>query len=768
MNRSLFVKAVIILGLGLGGNAFIQASRNANCEKIEKEAAPEEGKELGTVASKEQTDSVALPGYDETELDEVVIVQRQKLVKSDGATLTYSVSEDPEAGSSNVLDILRKVPGVTVDAEDNVKVNGQSSFKILMNGRENPMLKGDIKTVLKSLPAASILKIEVISEPGAKYEAEGVGGILNIVTNKNTDLSGFLTQLSGWINAYQAGGYLNGRVKLDKVMLDATVTHNNGKLYPRTNHSKRELEYLGDSPYERQNIEQSARGGWDWTGTNLNMSWEPDSLNLVTLAGSYGYNTWFNRGEDTRTMTLRNGETDWRVHRNIHLPGSYNSAGGQLSYQHNFGRDSHSLVGSYEYYFARMHNTNNFWLETLEGVVTETPYSSITEKGSYYTHIGQIDYTNRFSPKHLLEAGAKANINDNRALNRSYYGNDEVSATEMSALDTRQIKDIYAGYATYTGSYAKWNVKGGLRYEFTRMGMRYKLSDQPNFTTYLNDWVPNAAISYNISDATALRFAYQMRISRPGLDQVNPYVEASAPGQIYCGNPDLKSEKGHTFSLSYNNYEGAFSGSAKLTYRFVDNEITNVMFMRDDILVSTCANGGESHTAMLDLNGTWNITDALQWNLNLSGNYSYEMADSEFLKAKSCGWSTNVSTDISYTFSNNLRLSANGSYWSPWRDLTSKGTTSGYWYSIGASKSFLKDNALTVRVNASSFLPTHRTNGYIQEDQSVRFKYQGRFQQWNVGLSISYKFGGLKAGVKKTAAVIEKEQTSGGSGQKDR
>lgn len=162
-----------------------------------------------------ETDTVGAAGY--TDLEDFVIVQQKKLVESDGAKLTYNVTEDPEAGSSNILEILRKVPGVTVDAEDNVKVNGQSSFKILMNNREDPMLKGDLKTVLKSIPASSIKKIEVISEPGAKYEAEGVGGILNIVTDRKQNLSGFMTQLSGWVNSWQAGGYINSRFKANKV-----------------------------------------------------------------------------------------------------------------------------------------------------------------------------------------------------------------------------------------------------------------------------------------------------------------------------------------------------------------------------------------------------------------------------------------------------------------------------------------------------------------------------------------------------------------------
>ncbi len=263
------------------------------------------------------TTAVTSDNEDYTELDELVVVTRQKLVKSDGATLTYNVADDPDAASSNTLDILRKIPGVTVDAEDNIKVNGQSSFKVLLNGREDPMLKGDLKTVLKSFPAGTIKKIEVISEPGAKYDAEGTGGILNIVTDKSKTLSGFMTQFGAWVNAYQAGGYVNGRAKFNKVMLDANVTYNNGKCWPRSKSSERTIESLNGSENHLMTARQKAKTGWDYTGVRLNMSWEPDSLNLFTISANYGYNTWVNKGNEDRDMKRPALSTLWSLHRSF-------------------------------------------------------------------------------------------------------------------------------------------------------------------------------------------------------------------------------------------------------------------------------------------------------------------------------------------------------------------------------------------------------------------------------------------------------------------
>lgn len=513
------------------------------------------------------TDSLAGAGY--TELDDFVIVERKKLLQSDGAKLTYNVTEDPEAGSSNILDILRKVPGVSVDAEDNVKVNGQSSFKILMNGTENPMLKGDLKTVLKSLPAASIKKIEVISEPGAKYEAEGVGGILNIVTDRKTDLSGFLTQLQAWVNAYQVGGYVNGRTKVGKVMLDATVNYNNGNVWPRSMSSSRETEDLTGSANHLETTIRKMKSGWDYVGGNASMSWEPDTLNLFTLSAQYGYNTWGNWGDERREMLAPDLTRRWLIERDRDNDGRYNGLGAEASYQHTFGKDGHNLVLSYMYYFSRMHDESSYSTTLSEGSVADAPYSASRDVTNDNNHVFQIDYANPFSPKHLLECGAKVNLVSTRNDSRSLAGPDAPSAVVMpgSEVNMTQFKDIYAVYASYTGTFDKWNAKAGVRYEHTDMGLRYRTAAHDDFTTRLNDVVPNAALSYNFTNASSLRLAYQMRISRPGLWSLNPFVNDLTPGWLQYGNPDLKSEKGHNVSLGYSNYEGKFSGSAKVTYR---------------------------------------------------------------------------------------------------------------------------------------------------------------------------------------------------------
>ncbi|MDE6297526.1 MAG: outer membrane beta-barrel family protein, partial [Muribaculaceae bacterium] len=401
----------------------------------------------------------------------------------------------------------------------------------------------------------------------------------------------------------------------------------------------------------------------------------------------------------------------------------------------------------------------------LSGQLSEYPFSGSSSKGNYIFNIIQIDYSNRFSPKHLLEAGTKIYLNHDTSDNITYNGPSSTEAVddEASAIDMVQIKDVYAAYASYTGSFDKWSVKGGLRYELTRMGMRYKIGAYDDFTTYLHDLVPNAAVSYNLSSASSLRFAYQMRISRPDISQVNPYVSTLFPGQINYGNPDLESEKGHVFSLGYSNYEGKVSGSAKLSYRYVNNSVNDVIFMRDNIMHSTYENIGTSHLGMLDLSADWNINSKIRWSVYASGSYQYIKAESEMLKASNHGWQTYLSTNMNYTHPSKWRLSVYGGFWTPWIDLQSKGTRNGYNYGLGLSKSWLKDDALSLSVNLNNILPAKNRSGYTQADDSIRLNYKQNYSQWNVGMSITYKIGGLTAGVKKTAANIETDSSEGGS-----
>lgn len=285
----------------------------------------------------------------DSELDELTVTARKPIIQSDGATLTYNVDEDPSAATNTTLEMLRKVPMVTVDADDNIKIKGQSNFKIYVNGREDPMMSADSKNVLKSMPASSIKKIEVITEPGAKYDAEGVGGILNIITTSKSSVEGY----NGNINLYGGNAYLGGSVyaltKINKVTASLSSSYFNSGIALTDITRTTEIAYSdGDLAMQRFSSLIPPVKNRNWN-SNLNLSWEPDTLNLFTLTGYFGnYSGNYNENQNADALG-RNLSPMWNYKKSAssHFSGLW--TGFTASYQHNFDSKGHNLTLSYQF-----------------------------------------------------------------------------------------------------------------------------------------------------------------------------------------------------------------------------------------------------------------------------------------------------------------------------------------------------------------------------------------------------------------------------------
>lgn len=713
--------------------------------------------------------AIALSPDDET-LDELVVVAKKKLVESDGATLTYNVEDDPESQTNSTIEMLRKVPMVTVDAEDNIKVNGNSNFKILINGKEDPMLSGDVSTILKSMPAATIKKIEVITEPGAKYDAEGTGGILNIVTVGKQSLEGFMTNYSARLSTNFYGLSFYGRTKIRNVTASANLNYNEGIDQGYVNSGTSILENLTDDNDRYQISESKSKHKFNYLGANLNLSWEPDTLNLFTVQGNIGKNDFSSTSLSSMRMESIENVKRWSLDRDTRNKFNNLWFGTNASFQHTFHKKGHHIIGSYIFGYGTRGNETEYLTYNMENFIEETPWERNDGDNFNRRHSLQIDYANPLSSKHLIEAGLKGTWSRDHSDTKPFYGTsaDNMSISESERVKVEQFQDIMAAYASYSGTYGRWNAKAGLRYEYTKMGLDYKIGEHPDFTTYLNDLVPNLAASYRMGDAANLRLAYQMRISRPGIGQLNPYRNTMGINQVNYGNPDLKSEKSNNISLTYSNYGGRLGGSFGISYNRVDNSISDYQFFEDNILHTTYANIGHSQRTMANLNLQWAAVPMLNIGVYLSGSYVDLKADSPELKASNSDWTGNFNMNLDYTFPFRMRLSAYGGAGSGWVDLQSKG--SGYsYYGLSLSRSFLPQDALTFSVQASNFLQPYRTHHYTQISETSRMTSESRYRQWSAGASVTFRFGSLRADVKRTAAELEMMEggaSSGGEGGK--
>lgn len=706
------------------------------------------------------------------ELDEVVVVSRRDLIRSDGAKLTYDMEKDPDSGAKTVLEMLRRVPMVSVDGEDNIKVKGQSNFKIYVNGKPDPMLSSDPKSILKAMPASSIKRIEVITDPGAKYEAEGTGGILNIITVTKQRTEGYSGNVrAGMSNrGYNGSVYLRGKYR--NVTAAVSANGNNRRVMQPHTYGNYERENLTSDKNRFYRIRARQNNKYSYTGAGLDLSWEPDTLNLFTFTARYSHSYDASVSDQTLSMWSVDNEPQWSYNSRILTHQDRRGLTSSLSYQHTFPNNTlHFLALTYQFDYnwaPRESNTSSSDYINFPG--TEDPFNRHLTNSYMGHHTLQIDYSlPLFADRHTLETGAKAVIRSNR-MNESTALSDNGEVFNRSHyIGLTQHNDVYAAYLSYSATFGHFSTRAGVRYEHTRLGIDYKkledVADYKDFSNRLNDWVPNASLTYNITDASNLRVAYSIRIRRPSVSQLNPFVNDLTYGYLDYGNPNLTSEKLHNVELKYSNYGGKVSGEFSLDYYQSDNSINEFQFMQDGVLHTTYANTGKYRSFSLGAYGEFRPNDKLGGSIWVGTSY-------ENYKAKSLGnlsnhgWQTNVNLNFDYTLPCKLRFDLYGGLWTPWISLQDKADKTGYYYGLNMSRGFLKDDKLRLSLGLSTLLPVNQTYAYTTTAPNSRIKQSGYYKQWWLSVSVTYKFGSLKSNVKQTHVKLDNNDISTGGGNK--
>lgn len=692
-------------------------------------------------------------------LAEVVVTAKKSLVVSDGANINYNVTEDPSAKTMTILDMLRKVPMVTVDGQDNIRVNGNSDFKIYLNGRPNPMFNNEPQRVLKAMPASSISRIEVLTEPGAKYDAEGSGGILNIVIESGItqEDNGYAGNLEGNISNQQIGASAYIRGKKNNVTASASATYSTSEPFAASSRNITSTEYLDNETEHKlvENAKIAKMNLYHYLGLNMNMSWEPNSNNLFTLFANYNDIKASNDISTINSMFSREQTLVWQLTNiddaTVHFP----SLSANVSYQHNFNRPTHSLTTSFQYDFNNQSiDLEKQSLDAINYTLAYTPYSMNKMRTSNNTYTLQIDYNNTLSSKHTIGFGAKGVLTDNN--NHSNLSGGEINQIVEEIEDSKmhQYHDIGAIYGTYTGNFGNLNTTAGLRYEYTHLGAKYKTGQATDFSSHLNDLVPNLSVSYSFAPTTVLRAAYNMRITRPSIDQLNPYSWYATVNQIHTGNSDLGSQKSNNISLALSSFKGKFSYNVRLEQTLVDNMIANYKYVKDNITYETYANAGHQRITTLSAFANWQLSSSAT--ISINGTLSYTDVAMKSPKQNNNGWSGNISGNIDYNLPYDIKVNAYGGWGS--RNIHLQGWWGGwYYYGISFRRSFLKEKQLTLSINTMNFLQSSTTwKGFTQTNNSNTRTTLTR-KAWNVGVSVTWNFGSLKHDVKKTNSIIEKQ-----------
>jgi len=688
------------------------------------------------------------------ELNEVSVSGSKPIIKQEPDRIIYDIQSDPESKVLSVLDMMRKVPLLSVDADDNVKLKGTGNYRILINGKPSGILTRDPKEFLKSMPAAGVQKIEVITTPPSKYESEGLAGIINIITSKKME-NGY----SGNVNVrnqFPGGpsGNLNFTIKqgnfgaslyggtgvwrVDGVKI-TDIRNSFGTSTPSSLYS------LGTQKTDNQ---------WAWGGGEF--SYEIDSLNLVTMeVNPYGGYNEQNLGQH---FDIKDGGVSSGYDLNSKTRYEWGGTDYTLNYQKGFkDKKEHLLTFSYKLFNSSEPQLNDVMFSNRLNYTGLNYKQDNTSKSKEQT--AQIDYINPFK-KLTIEAGVKA-ILRNGESNFQYLNFNEAQQIYINDPSQSNVytndQNIFGVYNTYTLKLKDWTFKGGARLERTDVTGNFESTNSTVKSDYYN-LIPSVSLNRTLKNSQSISLGFTQRIQRPGIWDLNPFVDKSRPNFEYFGNPNLKAALSNNFEMTYSNFKKG-SLNISLTYNFANNTQQQVYeyFAAENLTRITSYNIGKNK--LLGTNANFNYPITGKWNLNASANLNYIWLEGMIsgVLTKNNGVTGYANVNTSYKFEKNWKSSISVNYGAPDVMLQGKSNDS-YYIALSGSKDIIKDKLIFSALVANPF---QKYRAYRSYNEGVNFTQErireNPFRRFN--LSMNWKFGKLKGSIKKSERSITNDDT---------
>lgn len=716
--------------------------------------------DLGTLWMKE----------DVRQLGEVSVVAARPLVKIEVDKTVYNIEDDPDTPTSTLIEMLRKVPLVSVDGDEKIRVNGNTSFRIYMNGKPSNMLSNNPSEVLRSIPAHTIKKIEVITDPGARYDAEGVSGILNIVT-KSAELEGYTANVNTILTnrTKVAGGFVS--VKYGRLALAGSYSFNEYRRKIKDDYERYQTNLPSEANfYTHSDIQTKSPGHY----AGLEGSYEIDSLNLLSISGAVdpsrdkeNYISTY-RMEDISRQPVYAYRED-KINRQKWGSGAF-----KMDYQHLSRQEKERVFTlSYQYDYSPDHRHTLSSRFDRKGDSPSLqyihPWDRQINRAKRHEHTVQLDYVTplprffSFADMHLLEGGVKYIRRNNLSKATSLTREEETADWELSSLqpvlDYRHIQNIFAAYAGYMFKKGKWTFYPGLRVEHTWQTVEYREGEGEDFDYKITDWVPSFSASYKMNERNQWQVAYNLRVRRPGIQLLNPYVLISG-SSIQYGNPALTSEKHHRWTLAYNYFSAKLSLQARALYTSAKGSIGSYQFMDENGIVNSTYDNIEDVRAG-GVTFYVGLNPSPYTNLSVNGqvNYVSLRAKAEMIRSlagqRNGGWCTMAYVNFSQRFAETWRFSAGGGFMRPEPTL---GTDpyNYYFYNLALSKTLLNDK-LTLALRMENIFSRYATLTSKETYPDFQAVTKSRLYRQEIGISVSYRFGNLKTAVRKALRSIRND-----------
>jgi ferric enterobactin receptor len=668
-------------------------------------------------------------------LKQANVVEEAPLIESQIDKIVYNASKDLTVKGGNAGDVLRNVPMVTVDLNGNVELRGTQNVRVLINNKPSNIMAASVADAMKMIPADEVEKVEVITSPSAKYDAEGTGGIINIIT-KRKNLQGLNGSVNAGIGTRSSNLFGNLNYRQGRFGIGSSIGgfgfFGNGNLNAlRTNYLN------GFTNYLKQTGDNSILGMGPFV--QLNSDYDFNSKN--TINASIRVSGMFNhtQGFTDNTFSTDN-ETFVPVFTNT-SDVKTNRLGydANLDYKKTFAKSGQEFSVSAQLTNNNSNTDYDTERDTLEYIFyREESFNKSRNREATL----QADYVHPITKKTTIEAGAKTIIRD---VKSDYHYTTFNFATQQFEADSLRNnifnydQDIYAAYLQGATSVGKFGFKAGVRYETTNIaGAFLRTSEEPPFKTDYNNWVPSATVSYTESGKWSTKIAYSKRIQRPSITFLNPFVNQSDPTNISYGNPALEAEASHSFELGYNLFRKFGSINTSAYHRFTDNAIESFRFLdSNQIYNTTYGNLGKNSTTGLSVSA--NIIH--NKTLIIGGNFNafYYTVESKVTGLSNEGLNYSAGIFSTYKFNPKWAVQLFGNFNGPKYSLQGK-ATSFFFYSASVRREF-KNEKGGIGLGLDNFLSPYLSFKNTYSGNDFNFNSTNKFFFLGVRVNFEYRFG---------------------------
>lgn len=698
-------------------------------------------------------------GKQANDLQAVTVTATKGLVENKLDKMVYNVEKDVTSLGGVATDVLKKVPMVSVDVDGNVDIMGNTNILFLINGRPSSIFGNNLADALQTIPASQIKSIEVITSPGAKYDAEGTGGIINIILKDNK------------LNGVNGNISLTGGSRLQNASLNLNAKHGNlgfnaffsGNAQLPSNTHNSSARYSYDSAgnktgglFQNDGTSRFLRNGFE---SGVGMEWTPTKKTTISANvgfDNFGNNSHGSYGQEQTQYADPGGaaiaDQFSLVQNNSRFRAT--SIDWNLRYKKTFQQEDRELDVSLD----GSQGSNN----SSYGQIQSLPNGDSAYAGSQGNSTGddhetnlRLDYVQPFGDNVRLETGGRIqwrNISSNSPVNTFDPVADAYLYDSSQSNSLNYDRHVYAGYASITfPAFHFLDIKAGLRYERTETSAGFSKAPDTQIPGY-NTWAPSVIFSHSFPNDQTLKLDYSRRVHRPDYRSLNPYVNASDPKNLSRGNPFLNPEVADNFELAYSkSFDKGSALNVSLFYRRSNHDIQpfveyyNTFALGDtvytDVSVSTPMNVGSENNTGVNIYGSV----PLGKKINLRSNIS---VFDRYITTGTLGGSAinsfnyRINLNASYQLSPTLIMEFFGNFNSARNEIQGR-YPSFVSYNFAARKQFWNKKAsiAITMTNPFNFYVDQRTEltGTNFTLNSVR-----RVPYQSFGLNFTYKFGHLE------------------------